>query len=168
MQLLQILAEKKDMFDRIDAAIHSAVSRLGFSELRPKQLLCVRRFVEGHDVFVSLPTGSGKSLCYWVLPWTFDTLKRRHRSTVLVISPLDALMKDQQRSLQSLGVKAIQGTSDDDTIIEDIKQGYYEIVFISPERLLTSEDWRDMLQSPIYKEQLVGVIVDEAHCVKKW
>ena len=53
-------------------------------------------------------------------------------------------------------------------IIEDIKQGYYEIVFISPERLLTSEDWRDMLQSPIYKEQLVGVIVDEAHCVKKW
>ena len=102
-----------NMFDRVDAAIHSAVSRLGFSELRPKQLLCIRRFVEGHDVFVSLPTGSGKRLCYSVLPWTFDALKRRHRSTVLVISPLDALMKDQQRSLQSRGVKAIQGTSDD-------------------------------------------------------
>ena len=56
-----------NMLDRVDA-YHSAVSRLGFSELRPKQLLGVRSFVEGHDVFVSLPTGSGKSLYYWVLP----------------------------------------------------------------------------------------------------
>ena len=157
------------MSERVDAAIGSAAVRLGFSELRPKQLQAVRSFVEGHDVFISLPTGSGKSLCYWVLPWTFDVLKKRDRSTVLVVSPLDALMKDQERSLQSRGVKAIQvGSDNTDKIVEDIKQGYYEILFISPERLLTSEDWRDILQSPVYKEQLVGVIVDEAHCVKKW
>ena len=71
-------------------------------------------------------------------------------------------MKDQQRSLQSRSVKAIQVVSDDDKMVEDIKQGYYEILFISPECLLTREDWRDMLQSPIYEEQLVGVTVDEA------
>ena len=65
-------------------------------------------------------------------------------------------MKDQERSLQSRGVMAIQvGSDNTDKIVEDIKQGYYEILFISPERLLTSEDWRDMLQSPVYKEQLV-------------
>ena len=53
-------------------------------------------------------------------------------------------------------------------ILKDIKKGYYEILLISPESLLTSKDWRDILQSPVYKEQLVGVVVDEAHCVKKW
>ena len=77
----------------IEAAISSAVARLGFSELRSKQLQCVKSFVEGHDVFVSLPTGSGKSLCYWVLPWIFDLLKKRECCTIVVVSPLEALMK---------------------------------------------------------------------------
>ena len=38
----------------------------------------------------------------------------------------------------------------------------------SPELLLTDKTWRDMLQSPVYKEHLIGFIVDEAYCVKKW
>ena len=152
----------------IEAAISSAVARLGFSELRPKQLQCVKSFVEGHDVFVSLPTGSGKSLCYWVLPWVFSVLKKRNCCTIIVVSPLEALMKDQEESLRSRGVKVLKVGCADDHVMEQIKRGYYEILFISPERLLTCSDWRDMLQSPVYKEQLVGVIVDEAHCVKMW
>ena len=43
--------------------------------------------------------------------------------------------------------------------------GKYEVVFISPELLLTEETWRDMLQSPIYKQHLVEFIIDEAHCI---
>ena len=89
--------------DRVDAAIGSAVLRLGFSELRLKQMLAMRSFVEDHDVFISLPTSSGKSLCCWVLPWTF-----RDRSTVLVFSPLDTLMKDQECSLQLRQYKLAQ------------------------------------------------------------
>ena len=46
--------------------------------------------------------------------------------------------------------------------------GKYQVVFISPELLLTEETWRDMLQSPIYKQHLVGFIIDEAHCIIKW
>ena len=47
----------------LDAAIESALTRLGYDNIRPMQMLAVQSFVQGRDVFVSLPTGSGKSLC---------------------------------------------------------------------------------------------------------
>ena len=64
--------------------------------MKPKQLEAVREFVSGKDVFVSLPTGGGKSLCYAVLPAVFDILHQRSTSTsmIIVVSPLIALMKD--------------------------------------------------------------------------
>ena len=42
------------------------------------------------------------------------------------------------------------------------------MIFMSPEATLTDMRWRDMLSSPIFQERLVALIVDEAHCVKKW
>ena len=71
--------------------------KLGY-ELRAKQLEVVFKFMRGQDVFVSLPNGSGKSLCYSVLSWTFDRLRKRRKPSSLV-SPLVALMKDQVASL---------------------------------------------------------------------
>ena len=55
---------------RISKAISYATKALGYSELRPNQELAVKHFLRGHDVFVSLPTGS--SLCYCLLPKAFD------------------------------------------------------------------------------------------------
>ena len=52
-------------------------------------------------VFISLPTGSGKSFCYSVLPFVFDGLYQRVGSIVIVVSPLIALMKDQVRRLHA-------------------------------------------------------------------
>ena len=47
-------------------------------------------------------------------------------------------------------------------------KGNVSIVFISPEALFISTKWKSMLSSDIYRENLVGFIVDEAHCIKKW
>ena len=70
----------------IEAAIVCASERLGYTSIRPNQHKAVRSFMDHKDVFISLPTGSGKSFfvsqCY---PW----------SIVIVVSPLIALMKDQ-------------------------------------------------------------------------
>ena len=86
----------KDM----DEAIAAVCLELGYSELREKQEEVVKHFLRGRHVFVSLSTGSGKSLCYSILPNLFDKLKRNTatdaRSVVIVISPLIALMKDQE------------------------------------------------------------------------
>ena len=51
--------------------------------------------MEGNDVFIILPTGSGKSVCFSVLQFAFDVLFQRDGSIVIVVSPLIALIKDQ-------------------------------------------------------------------------
>ena len=159
---------KSNMEERYERAMEAAVTRLGYSGLRDNQRKVVLRFLEGNDVFVSLPTGSGKSLCYWILPFVFDYLSEVDTSIVIVVSPLVSLVEDQVASLCKRGVKAIHinALEEDATVL--IHQGHYQLLFFSPESLLTSLEWRNMLCSHVYKERLVGFIVDEAHCVKQW
>ena len=60
----------------IEKMIDDAASSSGYPTLKPEQKRVLKAFVEGRDIFVSLPTGYGKSLCYALLPTVFD-LKRR-------------------------------------------------------------------------------------------
>ena len=62
-----------------------AAQALGYDSDTPEQRLVIESFVMGQDVFVSLPTGSGKSLCYWLLPAIFDRRRGRNGS-ILVVS----------------------------------------------------------------------------------
>ena len=59
----------------VEAVIAEGAKKLGFAKLKDKQMEAVRAFVGGSDVFVSLPTGYGKSAIYAVLPSVFDTLR---------------------------------------------------------------------------------------------
>ena len=152
-------------------AISWATSELGYSALRSNQELVVRHFLRGNDVFVSLPTGSGKSSCYCLLPRAFDFLWQRtalRESIVIVVSPLISLMQDQVRAMIERNVTAVYIGGADDMLEAEICAGNNQLVYYSPESLLTDNRWRDMLQSPIYCERLVGLVVDEAHCVKSW
>ena len=60
------------------------------------------------------------------------------------------------------------GDCDDKKAVAAVCSGQYQLVFMSPKALPTDEQWRDMLLSEVYNERLVALIVDEAHCVKKW
>ena len=77
----------------IHTAIELCSKDLGYSQLKPEQHQAIAAFIEGHDVFVSLPTGFGKTLHFAALPGTFDRLKGETKgSIVVVVSPLNALM----------------------------------------------------------------------------
>ena len=54
-----------------------AARDLGYEDVSSEQRSVVQAFLDGHDVFFCLPTGSGKSLCYWILPGVFDRLIER-------------------------------------------------------------------------------------------
>ena len=72
---------------------NTAAKTMGFTKLKTKQEVVVN-FLEGNDVFVVLPTGYGKSLCYMCLPVAFDLMNQTEGSIVVVIIPLTAIMKD--------------------------------------------------------------------------
>ena len=63
----------------LENAMEKAAKQLGYT-LRQRQKDIVRAFVRGRDVFVSLPTGSGKSLCYFILLLTYDILRETSRN----------------------------------------------------------------------------------------
>ena len=150
--------------------IHDAASALDIGTLKPEQEQAIRQFLQGRDVFIALPTGYGKSLCYFALPPVFDRIRKvTNQSIVLVVSPLVALMKDQVAHCTSRGLTAGFISSDSsDSMKKEILEGKCQVVFISPESLFTGRRWRDMLREEPYVSNLVGFVVNEAHCVKKW
>ena len=121
--------------------------------VKPPQEEVITEYVLGKDVFASLPTGFGKSICYGCLPIVFDKLRGLDEKTIaLIITPLISLMTDQVSSFTSKGLKAgFIGTGMNKETVDVIMNGQYQLLFISPEALLESRRWRDILRRNIYK-----------------
>jgi len=133
----------------------------GFENLRPHQEQVIRAAINGSDSMALLPTGGGKSLC-------FQFAALHLPGTCMVISPLIALMQDQVESLQRIGIKAFSmyGSMNNQDLIrhlDNLRQGAYKLVYLSPERLM----------HPLIRESLPTLpisllAVDEAHCISQW
>ena len=119
-------------------------------------------------VFINLPTGFGKSLIYQALPLVFDVTSNSTGHMVVVISPLVNLMKDQVENLKKLGISAISLSDVKDGEAKDVEEGYFAVVYGTPEAWLNNERRRKMLSSDIYAARLCAIAVDEAHVIKQW
>lgn len=133
----------------------------GFATFRGLQEEAVRAVMNHEDVLVLMPTGGGKSLCYQVPALCRDGVG-------LIISPLIALMEDQVAGLRQLGVRAAALHSemeyqDQLTVQEDLTCDQLDLLYISPERLLTS-----YTLNLLKRCHLSLIAIDEAHCVSAW
>ncbi|XP_074624070.1 putative ATP-dependent DNA helicase Q1 [Acropora palmata] len=124
--------------------------------------------VRKKDVFVNLPTGFEKSLIYEALPLVFDYTTKLPWHIVIIVSPLASLMEDQVRYLRSIGVSAVNISSQTDNDHSKIGNGQHSVVFGSPEAWLMNDRWRTMLGTDVYKSKLCAVAIDEAHVIKQW
>lgn len=138
----------------------------GIEQMRPEQLELMLAHLAGRDAIGVLPTGSGKSLCFQ-LP---ALLRAENRATV-VVSPLVALIKDQVDDLRSRrGLSEVQGISSTTSgslrteILRDVADGRVRLLYVSPERLVRDP----VLRKALARQELGGLVVDEAHCVSAW
>jgi ATP-dependent DNA helicase RecQ len=131
----------------------------GFDHFRGVQEEVIGRVLAGQHTLAVMPTGAGKSLCYQ-LPALMRT------GTALVISPLIALMHDQIRSADAIGLKAASLTSADadrDATIERFRSGELDLLYVAPERA-TTDSFRQLIEH----QRLALIAIDEAHCVSEW
>lgn len=132
----------------------------GFEQFRPGQREIIDIVLAGRDCIGVMPTGAGKSL-------TFQIPARLLPGTVLVISPLISLMKDQVDALVANGFRA---TTINSTLefeerrqrLRDLVAGQYELVYLAPEAIDGN------LQSFLEGCRISLVVVDEAHCISQW
>jgi len=104
----------------IESVSVAAIKSMGYTSFKSEQQRVVSSFISGRDVFVALPTGFGKSLCYGCLPQTFDSLKSvAGQSIVVVVMPLPALMKDQVAAFTSKGLSSTYISADTDSETRD-------------------------------------------------
>ena len=164
----QLIMDLQSLRQIVCAAGHT----VGIEKLTEDQINVIYSFVCGKDVFVCLPTGSGKSLCFALLPLVFDKIRGLHepQSIAFIVSPLTALIKNQVSMFQSKGLKAgyIGASQADQHMITDILQGTYQLVYTSPEALVNNTTYRSMLLKEVWQDNLVAFVVDEAHCIKTW
>ena len=139
----------------------SLKKHFGYDAFRPLQEAIVRDALAGRDVFVLMPTGGGKSLCFQLPALLRDGL-------TIVVSPLISLMKDQVDALRASGIAATFLNSALDATearerFRGIHNGNYRLLYVAPERL--------MLETFIEKLpgwNIAQIAIDEAHCISEW
>ncbi|MDE6217491.1 MAG: RecQ family ATP-dependent DNA helicase, partial [Muribaculaceae bacterium] len=136
----------------------------GFDSFKGNQLPAIKSLLEGNDVFVLMPTGGGKSLCYQ-LPALMS------EGTAIVISPLIALMKNQVDAMRHYGeddgvahfLNSSLNRSAVERVRKDVLSGRTKLLYVAPESL-TKEDNIRFLR----KANISFFAVDEAHCISDW
>lgn len=136
----------------------------GFDSFKGEQESIIRNLMSGHDTFVLMPTGGGKSLCYQLPSLIME-------GTAIVISPLIALMKNQVDVINGLsesdGVAHYLNSSLNKSAIEKVKSdilaGHTKLLYVAPESL-TKEDNVEFLKTV----KISFYAIDEAHCISEW
>ena len=136
----------------------------GFDKFKGDQEAIIRNLLEGHDTFVLMPTGGGKSLCYQLPSLIME-------GTAIVISPLIASMKNQVDVINGLseevGVAHYLNSSLNKAaiqqVMDDVRSGRTKLLYVAPESL-NKEENVEFLQSV----KVSFYAIDEAHCISEW
>ncbi|ETE62147.1 ATP-dependent DNA helicase Q1, partial [Ophiophagus hannah] len=140
----------------------------GLQKFRPLQLEAINATMAGRDVFLVMPTGGGKSLCYQ-LP------AEGSQGFTLVICPLISLMEDQLMMLEQLGISAtLLNASSSKEHVKWVhaemlsRNSQLKLLYVTPEKIAKSKMFMSKLEKAYQTGQLTRIAVDEVHCCSQW
>ena len=142
--------------------MHSVLHQyFGYTSFRPLQEEIIRDVLEKKDVFVLMPTGGGKSICYQLPALLME-------GVTVVVSPLISLMKDQVDGLDANGIAAAYMNSTQSARENrDVKTAFLEnrlkVLYVAPERLMMPGTF-----AFLKKGKVSLFAIDEAHCISEW
>lgn len=148
-----------------DTKLYEALKlHFGFDTFKGNQEAIIKSLLDGHDTFVLMPTGGGKSLCYQLPALLME-------GTAIIISPLIALMKNQVDAIRNISetdhiahfLNSSLNKAAIDQVKSDITAGYTRLLYVAPESL-TKEDNIEFLKGV----KISFYAVDEAHCISEW
>jgi len=156
-------SSSKKRTDRFDLH-HSLQENFGFTSFKGTQEKAIESLLAGHDTFVIMPTGGGKSLCYQLPALVSE-------GVAIIVSPLIALMKNQ--------VDLVRGYSSNDEVAhflnstlskkeikevhDDLLTGKTKMLYVAPETLTKQENLE------FFSDLKISFFaVDEAHCISEW
>ncbi len=136
----------------------------GFGTFKGNQEAIIRSLLDGNDVFVLMPTGGGKSLCYQLPALLMD-------GTAIVVSPLIALMKNQVDAMRNFSsadtvahyLNSSLTRAQIDKVKADVIDGHTKLLYVAPESL-TKEENIEFLKTV----RISFYAIDEAHCISEW
>ena len=137
----------------------------GWDAFKGNQEEIIKHLIAGNDVFVLMPTGGGKSLCYQLPALCLP-------GTAIVISPLIALMKNQVDAIRGFvhnreGIAHFLNSSLNKAQVAEVKadllSGVTKLLYVAPESLTKEENIQLLKQLPIS-----FYAIDEAHCISEW
>jgi len=136
----------------------------GFDQFKGRQEDVIQSLMEGHDCFVIMPTGGGKSMCYQLPAIIME-------GTAIVISPLIALMKNQVDAIRNYGndegiahfLNSSLTKTEINRVKSDLRLGKTKLLYVAPESL-TKEENIEFLK----EINISFYAIDEAHCISEW
>lgn len=154
----------------VKKALQQSFKLTGF---RPNQLEAINATLSGRDVFVLMPTGGGKSLCYQ-LPAIIQRFN--HRGVTIVISPLLSLIHDQVTQLvkrRGIAASFLNGEispAQKRWVFSELSSTTPRmlLLYTTPEQLMDSNKLGLVLQTLYRRRLLARFVIDEAHCVSQW
>lgn len=177
----------ENMYDNVDAAHTNMMNkpwskdvkkalkdRFRLRGFRQNQLESINATLNGEDVFVLMPTGGGKSLCYQ-LPAVIQS--GRTKGITIVISPLLSLMQDQVDHLRKVNIQAslLNGEVTAEyrkSVLTGLREKhpeqFIELLYVTPEMIGKSAQINDAMANLHRRGKIARIVIDEAHCVSQW
>ena len=163
----------------VEQKLFKGLKMFGLKHFRRNQREGILGTLFGKDIFLLMPTGGGKSLCYQLPAFIERCSLNDVKKTSVVISPLVSLMHDQVTSLISLAAEADMQLNpayissqmsnfDKNKVFKLLEEGLLTLIYVTPEMIVLSERFRSEIDKMAASGRLGRFVIDEAHCVSQW